>query len=171
VGALGLLGGGLSAIPKRFDGTILLHPALADLALALRQHDMLDRMLELCTSHSLATVGFHTNLAWDAVDALPLIGTDLGAVSVLTSPNGGNDVIARIRSLVPGARIIAEVGQAPSIVQRAAASGSRSWAHGADAVLIGSSADDALRSAIALRRGEAWAQAFPGITLPEDLPC
>jgi NADH dehydrogenase len=171
VGALGLLGGGLSAIPKSFDGTILIHPALADLALALRQHDMLDRMLELCAGHSLATRGFHTNLAWDAVDALPLIGTDLGAVSVLTSPNEGDDVIARIRSLVPGTRVIAEVGQAPSIVQRAAASGSRSWAHGADAVLIGSSADDALRSAIASKHGEAWAQAFPGIAMPEDLPC
>jgi nucleoside-diphosphate-sugar epimerase/predicted dehydrogenase len=172
VGALGLLGGGLSAIPKAFEGTILLHPALVDLALALRRHDMLDRMLQLCASHKMATIGFHTNLASEAVDALPLMEADLGAVSVLMSPNdGGDDVIARVRSLVARVRIIAEVGQAPPVVQRAAASAPRSWAHGADAVLVGASADASLRSEIASERGHEWARAFPGTSIPGDLPC
>nr|MDP9233915.1 hypothetical protein [Actinomycetota bacterium] len=173
VGALGLLGGAMSAIPRGFDGAVLLHPAVVDLALALRRLDMLERMLSICRkAHPEAQIGFHTNLAAEAVDTLPLLAVQVGVLSILTSPNSsGEDVVADLRAVAPGpVRIVAEVGQAPFVIQRTAATQPHAWAHGADAVLIGAVADEHLRARISGGRARAWSEAFPGLPIPEDIP-
>src|SRR6476469_7412250 len=140
VGALGLLGGALSAVPSGFNGGLLLHPSLADVMLALRRYDMLERMISLCRkAHPGARVGFHTNLAAEAADALSLMSVEIDQVSVLTSPNTpGDGIVDDIRRAASGPiRVGAEVGPAPMPVQRSAAGAPNAWAHGADAVLIG----------------------------------
>jgi hypothetical protein len=142
--------------------------------LALRQYDMLERMITLCRkAHPDARVGFHTNLAAEAVDALSLIGVEIDQVSVLTSPNtsgGGN--IDDVRGAASGPiRVVAEVGPAPMAVQRAAAGAPNAWAHGADAVLIGAVADEFLRPRIVENREREWDLVFPGLRMPLGAPC
>jgi nucleoside-diphosphate-sugar epimerase/predicted dehydrogenase len=173
VGALGLLGGAMSAIPRGFDGGVLLHPALVDLALALRRHDMLERLLSICRkAQPEAQIGFHTNLAAEAADALPLLDVEVGVLSILASPNSdGDGVVAELRAVSPGpVRIVAEVGPAPFVIQRTAAAQPHAWAHGADAVLIGAVADEHLRARIGKDRARAWSEAFPGLAVPEGIP-
>jgi hypothetical protein len=172
VGALGLLGGAMSTIPRGFDGGVLLHPAVVDLALALRRRDMLERMLSICRkAQPDAQIGFHTNLAAEAVDVLSSLDVDVGVLSILASPNpNGEGVVADLRAVAPGpVRIVAEVGPAPFAIQRTAAAQPHAWAHGADAVLIGAVADEHLRARIRRDRARAWSEAFPGLAMPEDI--
>ena len=173
VGALGLLGGALRKIPSGFSGGLLLHPSLADVMLALRQYDMLERMIVLCRkAHPYARVGFHTNLAAEAVGALSLLGVEIDQVSVLTSPNTlGDGSIDDISGAASGPiRVVAEVGPAPMAVQRAAAGAPNAWAHGADAVLIGAVADEFLRPRILENRKREWDLVFPGLRMPQGAP-
>jgi len=173
VGALGLLGGALSKIPSGFNGGLLLHPSLADVMLALRQYDMLDRMITLCRkAHPGARVGFHTNLAAEASDALSLISVEIDQVSVLTSPNTPWDgSVDDIRGAASGPiRVVAEVGPAPMPVHRAAAEAPNAWAHGADAVLIGALGDEFLRPRITENREREWGLVFPGLRMPQGAP-
>jgi hypothetical protein len=174
VGALGLLGGALSKIPSGFNGGLLLHPSLADVMLALRQYEMLERMITLCRkAHPDARVGFHTNLAAEASDALSLISVEIDQVSVLTSPNTpGDGSVDDIRGAASGPiRVVAEVGPAPTPVHRAAAEAPNAWAHGADAVLIGALGDEFLRPRITENREREWGLVFPGLRMPQGAPC
>jgi predicted dehydrogenase len=174
VGALGLLGGALSTIPSGFNGGLLLHPSLADVMLALRQYDMLERMITLCRkAHPSAQVGFHTNLAAEAADALSLISVEIDQVSVLTSPNTpGDGSVDDIRGAGSGPiRVVAEVGPAPMPVHRAAAEAPNAWAHGADAVLIGALGDEFLGPRITENREREWGSVFPGLRMPQGAPC
>jgi hypothetical protein len=152
---------------------LLLHPSLADVMLALRQYDMLDRMITLCRkAHPGARVGFHTNLAAEAADALSLISVEIDQVSVLTSPNTpGDGSVDDIRSAASGPiRVVAEVGPAPMPVHRAAAGAPNAWTHGADAVLIGAVADEFLRPRILENRRREWDLVFPGLRMPQGAP-
>ena len=171
VGALGLLGGSLAAIPRGFEGSVFIHPALVDLALSLRRYDMLERMLAVCrAAHPRARVGIHTNLVAEAADFLTLTDADVAAVSVLTSPNG-DGAAAELRAAAPGiTRIVAEVGTAPALLHQAALLAPRAWAQGADAVLIGASADPFLRSRSIEARASEWRKVFPGLAMPEGAP-
>lgn len=173
VGALGLLGGSLSEVPRGFEGSLLIHPSLVDVALALRRHDMLERMLGVCRStHPRARIGLHTNLASEAAEALALIGVEPGEVSVLTSPGAleADAAAAELRAELPGATLVAEVGLAPELLHRAARLSPNAWAHGADAVLVGAVADPFLRGRVARRTEREWSLAFPGLAMPAGAP-
>ena len=118
-------------------------------------------------------MGFHTNLAAEAGDALSLISVEVDQVSVLTSPNTpGDATVEDLRGAARGPiRVVAEVGPAPMPVQRAAAGGPNAWAHGADAVLIGALGDDFLRPRIMEKREREWGLVFPGLRMPQGAPC
>jgi NADH dehydrogenase len=169
--ALGLLAADLQHVPSGYRGTLLLHGYLADLALALNQADLLTRMLQLChRTHPHARVGFHTNLASEADNALPLVDAPVNEVSVLTSPLGLH-LTQIIGSLRPaGAKwptVTAEVGPAPALVHQLAARCPQQWTHGADAILLGPAADETLAEALRAEKDEAWREAFPGLEMPE----
>jgi len=174
VAALGMLGAALKDIPQRFQGTLLLHGSLADTALILNRWDMLEQMLDACRrARPCARVGFHTSLAAEALNAMALLDSQIDEVSVLTSPDaiGMSDILAAIREAgLAGLRVSAEVGPAPSIVHRIAALTPERWAHGADAVVVGLDASPALADARRHELAHAWAQAFPGLSLPEEMP-
>lgn len=173
VGALGLLGDALAAVPRGFEGSVLIHPSLVDIALALRRHDMLERMLGVCRStHPRARIGLHTNLGAEAVEALALIGVQPGEVSLLTSPGAleADAAAAELRGEVPGVTLVAEVGLAPAMLHRAARLSPGAWAHGADAVLVGAAADPFLRVRVAGLKEREWSRAFPGIKMPARAP-
>jgi hypothetical protein len=169
-----MLGAALKDIPQRFQGTLLLHGSLADTALILNRLDMLERMLVTCRrTRPRARVGFHTSLAAEAVNAIALLDPPVDEVSVLTSPDaiGMSDILAAIREAGPAElKVSAEIGPVPVIVHRIAAMTPERWAHGADAVVIGLDAVPALADARRRELAHAWAQAFPGLSLPEEMP-
>lgn len=174
VAALGLLGAALNGIGSEFRGTVLLHGYLTDLALSVRRFDMLERMITMCRRRSRAArIGFHTNMAGESAAALRRLQVSIDHVSVLTSPHavGMAESLRTLRELA-GSRLelTAEVGLAPSVVHRAAFAEPRSWAFGADAVLIGPAAEERLAAEHRRNRERHWAEAFPGLPAPDSLP-
>lgn len=172
VAAMGLVGAALHAVPIQFQGTLLLHVYLTDLALALRRLDILERMLTICRRiRPLARIGLHTNMVAEAAGALSRIGQPVDAVSALSSPRAldtGKAFDAMRRADGTGKlRLTAEVGLAPDIVHRAALKAPVCWAHGADALLIGPGADATLNEQRRERLEREWISVFPGLSLPE----
>jgi len=174
VAGFGMLGAALKDIPQRFQGTLLLHGSLADTALILNRLDMLERLLVTCRrARPRARVGFHTSLTAEALNAIALLDTRVDELSVLTSPDaiGMSDILATIREVAPAElSVLAEIGPVPAIVHRIAAMTPEPWAHGADAVVIGLDAVPALADTRRYQLAQAWAQAFPGLSLPEEMP-
>jgi hypothetical protein len=174
VAGFGMLGAALKDIPRRFQGTLLLHGSLADTALILNRLDMLERLLVTCRrARPRARVGFHTSLTAEALNAVALLDTPVDELSVLTSPDaiGMSDILASIRQVAPAElSVLAEIGPVPAIVHRIAAMTPEPWAHGADAVVIGLDAVAALADARRRQLAQAWAEAFPGLSLPEEMP-
>ncbi|MBI3940494.1 MAG: NAD-dependent epimerase/dehydratase family protein [Acidobacteria bacterium] len=172
VAAMGLLGAALDAVPVKFSGTLLIHVYLADLALSLRRLDMLGKMVAACRRRRpRARVGFHTNMAAEASNALWLLDTPVDEVSVLTSPRaqGLSSILADMRGA--GKRraigLTAEVGLAPPVVHRAARLAPHRWAWGAEAVLLGIWADPLLAEQSRKEAARQWQRVFPGLSLPE----
>jgi nucleoside-diphosphate-sugar epimerase/predicted dehydrogenase len=169
-----LLAGDLARVPSSFTGTLLLHPYLADLALAL---DRLDRLAALIgilrRQRPRARVGFHSNLWRDAINAAALLETTPHALSLLASPTGRT--LARARAALDldpalhGIELTAEVGPAPLEIHRLAFADPGRWMGGADAVLIGALADDRVFDAVARDVAEHWESAFPGLAFPAFL--
>jgi hypothetical protein len=165
--ALGLLAGDLERLPAGFDGTVLVHGYLADLALALDRVEMLEKMLRLCRrARPGARVGFHTNLAAEADNALPQMDVGVDEVSVLSSPRG-RQLDEVVRSLRESASVTVEVGPAPALVHQLAARRPQDWLHGADAVMLGPAAEERLVADLRRERAEAWSVAFAGMEWPE----
>jgi hypothetical protein len=165
--ALGLLAGDLERLPAGFDGTVLVHGYLADLALALDRVEMLEKMLRLCRrARPGALVGFHTNLAAEADNALPQMDVGVDEVSVLSSPRG-RQLDEVVRSLRESASVTVEVGPAPALVHQLAARRPQDWLHGADAVMLGPAAEERLVADLRRERAEAWSVAFAGMEWPE----
>lgn len=168
VAAQGLLAADLAALPAEFAGTILLHGYLADMALAVRRPDLLERLLRLCRQRRpRARVGFHTNLAAEADAVLPALGTVVDEVSVLASPRawGLPACVASLGRQV--GRVTTEVGPAPARVHEWAAQMPAAWGHGAAAVLVGPVADAGLAARLRAEREAAWRLAFPGLEFVE----
>lgn len=170
VAGMGLLRAALEQVPDGFQGTLLVHGYLTDLALSLGQIDTLDEMLAMCRKRRpLARIGFHTNMAEDAGNALRVLRAQVDEVSVLSSPNAIR-MSETLESMRGGQRTLtAEVGLAPSIVHRLAVEDPSPWAHGADAVLIGPGGDTRLASDMRRIRANLWAEAFPGLEPPPEL--
>ena len=169
--AMGLLAGDLARVPPEFNGTLLLHGYLADLALALRQTQVLQKMLALCQSlRPRARIGFHTNLASEADAALPLMKAGIHELSILASPAGFQlpEIIASLQNQ-PGSplTVTAEVGPGPAILHQRAARFSEQWTHGAQSILLGPMADSSLAQMVEFEKAQAWRDAFPGIEMPE----
>jgi predicted dehydrogenase/nucleoside-diphosphate-sugar epimerase len=172
VAAAGLLGAALHAVPADFRGTLLIHGYLADFAFALRRLDMLDRLLAICRrTRPRARIGFHTNMAGEAVNALYSLETFVDDVSVLTSPRAV-DMAAKLEAMrrarpLDSLRITAEVGLAPAIVHQVAGDAPSQWTFGADALLLGLAADTGLSAERRAQVARDWSTAFPGTELPE----
>jgi hypothetical protein len=162
-----------SAIPE-FTGTLLLHPYLTDFALSLRRLDLLEHLLKICRqARPRARVGFHTNMAAEALNALWRLETRVDEVSVLSSPGAlkMETIFKEMRraSGHAGFKLTAEVGLAPSIVHQAAFDAPQRWAFGADTVLIGPGAEPTLAAQRQLEVEQEWGRAFPGLTMPEGV--
>jgi predicted dehydrogenase/nucleoside-diphosphate-sugar epimerase len=174
VAGFGMLGAALKEVPQQFQGTLLLHGSLADTALILKRLDMLERLLITCRrARPRARVGFHTSLTAEAPNAIALLDTPVDELSVLTSPDaiGMSDIVATIREAAPAElSVLAEIGPGPAVLHRIAAMTPEPWAHGADAVVIGLDAVPALADARRRQLAQAWAEAFPGLSLPEEMP-
>jgi hypothetical protein len=152
-------------IPASFAGTLLLHPYLADLAIALDQLDILQSFLDRMRTRRRARVGFHSNLGREAVNASLLLERPPHAISLLTSPNGGLGRIPIGLDDDPRARgmtLLAEVGPAPLAVHDLARAAPERWSSDRGTTVV---------SALAFAHGDehvetawhaAWSTAFPG---------
>ena len=172
VAAAALLAADLEKLPRSFAGTILVHPYLTDFALALRRLDMLERLLAAChQARPRARVGFHTNMAADAINALHLLDARVDEIAILSAPRACRmaETVAALRTAGPGpARtVVVEVGQAPSLVHRVASQSPALWTVGADAIVVGAQADPDVAIRRRLEVKEAWSAAFPGLEMPE----
>lgn len=170
-GAMGLLAGDLKRVPSDYRGTLLLHGYLTDIALTLNQIDLLAKMLNLCRrARPGARIGFHTNLAAEAINALPLLDARVDEVSMLTSPHGLRlaEIIGSLRNAGDKPpTVTAEVGPAPALVHKLALRCPQHWTHGAGAIVLGPAADEALAAVLRDEKSAAWTAAFPGLALPE----
>ena len=171
VGVMVFLAAGLARVPSSYRGSLLLHSYVTDLALALERRDVLERMLKICRRlRPRARIGFHTNLAGEAANVLPLLSTQVDEISVLTSPQGLNlsRSIHLLREISEGrTALTAEVGLAPAVVHQIAARSPEGWTHRADAILLGVWADTKLAELLQAEKAEAWSEAFPGLSMPE----
>jgi predicted dehydrogenase/nucleoside-diphosphate-sugar epimerase len=169
--AEGLLAGDLRRVPREFTGTLLLHGYLTDLALSVGKIDLLQRMIARCRAACPgARVGFHTNLAGEAVNALARMDAAVDDLFALASPSarGLDEAFAACReSAGKNLRITAEIGPAPALLHQYAVDNPSPWAHGADAFLLGPAADPTLGRALREEKLLAWGAAFPGLEMPE----
>ena len=173
VAATGMLAAALHSVPVNFQGTLLLHTYLTDLALTLRQVDKLERMLAMCRRmRPRARIGFHTNLPAEALRALQMIREPVDEVSALTSPRALRirEIFAALRrkDTTGKLRLTAEVGLAPAIVHQVAFDAAEDWSHGADAVLIGPGADSFLTEQRRIWFEQEWSKVFPGLSVPDS---
>jgi hypothetical protein len=148
---------------------------MTDFALSLRRLDVLESLLALCRRRCpSARVGFHTNMAAQALNALRLLETRVDHVSVLTSPDAVRmaELLASLREAAENEALerTAEVGLAPGIVHRAAYAQPERWSFGAEWVLIGAAAESALATERRSDLERQWGAAFPGLALPDYLP-
>jgi nucleoside-diphosphate-sugar epimerase/predicted dehydrogenase len=169
-----LLAGDLARVPASFTGTLLLHPYLADLALALDRLDRLEALIGILRrQRPRARVGFHSNLWRDAVNAAALLETPPDGLSLLASPTGRTAALARaaleLDPALRGIELTTEVGPAPLAIHRLAFADPGRWRGGADAVLIGALADDRLYTAVTRDMAERWESAFAGMAPPAVL--
>ena len=177
VAVMGLVGAALYALPRRFNGTILLHVYVTDLLLTLRSFDILENILERCRRiRPAARLGFHTNILPEAFNALRTMRKPVDEVSALTSPGALNasELFAAKRRWSSDGRklqLTAEVGPAPDIVHKLASDAPEHWAHGADALLIGPGADAVLAKSRRSTMEREWAKAFPGLSVPDNALC
>src|SRR5437867_6474955 len=85
-----MLAGDLAHLPLSFAGTVLVHPYLVDLALALDRLDQLDQLMRAvafrCPS---ARVGIHSNSGLAAANAVAALDSRIDVLSTLVSPSGG----------------------------------------------------------------------------------
>lgn len=166
-----LLAGDLARVPAGFTGTLLLHPYLSDLALALDRLDRLEALLGILRrQRPRARVGLHSNLWRDAVNAAALLRTPPDALSLLASPTGST--LAQVRAALDldpslrGLELTAEVGPAPLRVHRLARAEPERWTGGDGAVLIGGLADERLFASAERGVAARWEKAFAGTAPP-----
>ena len=169
-----LLSAELTRIPRAFSGTLLLHPYLADLAIALDRLEMLQRMLDRIRSKRGARCGFHSNLGREAANAVLLLRRTPDVLSLLTSPNGSH--IGAIRAWfdadvrTSGIGLIAEVGPAPLAVHTAAFAEPDRWATAPVRVVASGIALVAAEPHVRDEWVDDWSMVFPGVPpLPLEL--
>jgi hypothetical protein len=171
VAVTGLLAAELTALPAAFNGTLLLHPYVVDLALALGDHDSLEVLLGIIRrERPHARVGLHSNLAEAAANAVATLSARVDELSILSSPNAGEQ-LRRLKGWVGSSavRLTAEVGPAPLEVHRLACCEPRRWAEGADAVLIAGLAEPVLFEQLAVSARRRWAAVFGSIPPPDSV--
>jgi predicted dehydrogenase/nucleoside-diphosphate-sugar epimerase len=168
--AVALVAAELAQLPGGYKGTVMLHPYITDLAIALERYDQLDRLMRLLGS-SRRPIGMHSNLAKLAGNSLALIPTTPNVLSVLTT-TGPASALAGVRAdmasieRLRGVHLTAEVGPAPTFVHEAVASGQLALT-GADSVLVSAVAKPAVRHVVEQSVRVRWDMAFPGTELPE----
>lgn len=166
--AIALLAADMVNVPRDFTGVLLIHPYLVDVAVALDQRKMLERLLraarERCPN---ARIGFHTNLADEVVSEVVGMERPPDVLSILTSPNGAR--MRRIRSWLDMSErteqttLIGEVGPAPLRLHRHAWREPGRWAEGASALVVDARVDPQEQRAHSQRSGIEWERAFPGV--------
>jgi hypothetical protein len=171
-GVTALVAAELARLPRSFRGSVLLHPYIADLAIALEQYERLDRLLRLLRS-SGREIGLHSNLARLATNAVALLTTTPEILSVLASPRS-TSVLSTIRVDLASAdrlrrvHLTAEVGPAPLFVHHAAAA-SELEISGADSMLVSALVDPQTFQAVERGMRTRWDRAFPGVELPSSV--
>ncbi len=163
--AHGLLAADLSRVPRGFPGTLLVHPYLVDIALALRRPDDLARMIAACRRRApSARVGIHTNLLRESMELVAL-GLPIDDIHFLSSPSSQaiEGALRLLEEEAPSLRLTAEVGPAPAIVHRVAAADPARWVGGAAGLVVGAAADRGLTALREERLRRAWTAAFPGL--------
>jgi NADH dehydrogenase len=171
VAVTGLLAAELTALPPAFNGTLLLHPYVVDLALALGDYDSLEVLLGIIRrERPHARVGLHSNLAEAAGNAVATLSAAVDELSILSSPNGGQ-VLRRLRAWLGSSevRLTAEVGPAPLEVHRLACCEPTRWAEGPDAVMIAGLAEPAVFQQLAVSARRRWAAVFGTIPPPDSV--
>lgn len=169
-----LLAGDLARVPASFEGTLLLHPYLTDLALALDRLDRLEVLLGILRRQRPRTrVGLHSNLWRDAINAAALLERPPDALSLLASPSGRTLAGARtaldLDPSLRGIELTAEVGPAPLQVHRLAHAEPERWTGGVGAVLVSGLADARLFAAAESGMVVRWERAFAGTAPPATL--
>jgi predicted dehydrogenase/nucleoside-diphosphate-sugar epimerase len=175
VAAQGLLAGDLARIPATFRGTLLLHPYLTDLALALGAADRLEHLLGFMRARKRhARIGVHSNLGLELANAVVGMNEPPQLLSVLTAADRGPLAAMRtwLDSVVATRRVelAAEVGPGPQAVHRIAYREPARWATGrATSVLVSGYASQGLFAAATADLSERWNEAFPGLTQRQAL--
>jgi len=168
--AAALLAGELARIPGDFGGTLLLHPYLADLAIALDRLDVLQSLLDQMRAKRRARIGLHSNLGAEAANTVLLLQRIPDVVSLLTSPNASAlDTIATWYARdtrAASTALIAEVGPAPLAVHRLALSDPQRWTRHSGSIVVNALAVFASEEATVERWQRDWLAMFPGTTAP-----
>ncbi len=152
---------GAAMLPREFDGWVMLHPYLVDMALTLRAPENIRRMAAAVERFlPKARIGLHTNMLLEIRKELHSLGRAAAGISFLASPDApGLDSVV---SGSPDFEWTAEVGPGPEAMQRMASARPQAWTHGAESILIGASADKELGGLRREARQRAWSAAFPG---------
>ncbi len=168
--AMALLSAELTHIPRGFAGTLLLHPYLADLAIALERTDILQGLLDLMRRKPNARIGLHSNLGREAANALLLLRRVPDVLSVLTSANGSE--LSSIRHWFdddPRAsrvELMAEVGPAPLALHQLAISSHDRWAPSGVRLVVNALAIADADDRVQQRWHQEWSAMFPGTEAP-----
>jgi hypothetical protein len=168
-GAIALVTAELAQIPRTFRGVVLLHPYVADLAIALERYEQLENLLGILSARC-GRIGLHSNLGVLAANALCLLTVTPQVLSLLASPRSSHVISGIRRNLdavdrLRGIHLTAEVGPAPVFVHRAAADASAASV-GADSTLLSALVDDHVFAAARVSMRTRWRIAFPGVELP-----
>lgn len=167
--ASALLSAELARVPDGFSGTLLLHPYLADLAIALGRLDVLASLLGRMRAKRRARLGVHSNLGREAANAMLLLERPPEVLSLLVSPNGSTlaDVAPWLQSdrRTRELRLVAEVGPAPLAVHRLALVGPGRWSPQGDVVATALALAAHDEDVHAAWRRE-WERTFPGTAAP-----
>lgn len=156
--ASALMAEALRHVPEGFEGTLLVHPMLTDLALGLFREDALASLLSACRERRRAKVGVHSALA----DHVAEVASIIDVASLLASPRALTLTasIATLREANPRLAILAETGALPASCHRDAARDPIRWEHGADRVMVGAWAEPALVPALRASLRRRWGAVF-----------
>lgn len=168
-----LVAADLAQVPRNFDGTLLLHHFVNDLAVALDLTNQLgDLLAQLANGRSNARVGVQTSILPDALSALIYARRPLASIHFLTSPDNAHlqRALDDARALEGFAqcRFVAELGAVPGALAAAARRSPEPWLNGAEALSVEPGGSELWETVRRKRFDALWRYAFPGIDAPRS---
>lgn len=171
--AQSLLAADLARLPGGFNGTILLHSFIADLAASLTRGDLLDAMLkQMRKSRKSAAVGIQTNILREMLNQLASLNEPIDTLQFLSSPKS-DTIRATVDQLKASARfqnsrLVAEVGPVPSPLYGEILRAADDWRNGAEAVVVDAVCDPVIARFRRQTLATAWQKAFPGLPFADS---